>query len=137
MSGSDGSITDRGQAPPLLRRGSGVEPVVALLEVADDAFVVLDGVVVVVLELGGGSQHLQPDPRMPGSIRLYGAASTATTAWPPSGWKSASWAARISSVPSESSTTEGRHTNCTRGVVAGRHAVLFGPTRLGPPVRGE
>jgi hypothetical protein len=55
-------ITDRGQAPPLLRRGSGVEPVVALLEVADDAFAVLDGVVVVVRELRLHPQHLEPDP---------------------------------------------------------------------------
>ena len=45
-------VTDRGQAPPLLGRGPGVELVAALLEMADDALAVLDGVVVVVLELG-------------------------------------------------------------------------------------
>jgi len=39
-------VTDRGQAPPLLGGGPGVEPVVALLEVADDALPVLDGVAV-------------------------------------------------------------------------------------------
>src|SRR5215472_9814909 len=42
-------VTDRGQAPPLLRRGPGVEPVATLLEVADDAHAVLDGLGVVVL----------------------------------------------------------------------------------------
>ena len=50
-------MTDRGQAPPLLGRGPGVEPVVALFEVADDALAVLDGVVVVLLELGVHPQH--------------------------------------------------------------------------------
>ena len=45
-------VTDRGQAPPLLGRGPGVESVAALFEVAGDALAVLDGVVVVVFELG-------------------------------------------------------------------------------------
>ena len=54
-------VTDRGQAPPLLGCGPGVEPVAALLEVADDALPVLDGVGVVVLELGVHPQHRQPD----------------------------------------------------------------------------
>jgi hypothetical protein len=35
--------------------------VAALLEAADDAFAVLDGVLVVVLELGLHSQNRQPD----------------------------------------------------------------------------
>src|SRR5439155_25792444 len=54
-------VTDRGQAPPLLGCGPGVEPAAALLETADDALAVLDGVGVVVLELGVHPQHRQPD----------------------------------------------------------------------------
>src|SRR4051794_15083509 len=54
-------VTDRGQAPPLLGCGPGVEPGAALLETADDALAVLDGVGVVVLELGVHPQHRQPD----------------------------------------------------------------------------
>ena len=54
-------VTDRGQTPPLLGGGPGVEPVAALLEVADDALPVLDGVGVVVFELGVHPQHRQPD----------------------------------------------------------------------------
>ena len=54
-------VTDRGQAPPLLGRGPGVEPVAALLQAADHALAVLDGVGVVVLELGVHPQHRQPD----------------------------------------------------------------------------
>ena len=42
----------RVQAPPLLCRRPGVEPVGSLLKVVDDAFAVVDGVGVVVLELG-------------------------------------------------------------------------------------
>jgi hypothetical protein len=37
-------VADGGQAPALLDRGLGVEPVAALLEVADDAVAVFDGV---------------------------------------------------------------------------------------------
>ena len=44
-------ITDRSEASPLLCSGPSVEPVAALLEIADDPFTVLDRVGVVVLEL--------------------------------------------------------------------------------------
>ena len=105
---------NRGEAAALLRRGTGVEPVAALLEVADDAFAVVDGVVVVVLELGVHPQHRQPDPadagQHPPVRRLR---RRPRVAWPPSGWKSASWAVRMSTLPWGSSTTVGRHTNCT------------------------
>ena len=37
-------VADRGETPPLLRRGPDVEPLAALLEEADVAFGVLDGV---------------------------------------------------------------------------------------------
>jgi hypothetical protein len=54
-------VADRGEAPPLLRRGPDVEPVASLLEATDDAFAVLDGVVVV-LGLGLRLQHRQSCP---------------------------------------------------------------------------
>jgi len=54
-------VTDRGQTPPPLGGGPGVKSVAALLEAADDALPVLDGVGIVVLELGVHPQHRQPE----------------------------------------------------------------------------
>ena len=95
----------------------------------------LDGVVVVVLELGVDPQHRQPDPADAAAASARTAASsTATVAWPPSGWKSASWAVRISTLPC-GVVDDGRAADeLHRGVVAGRHAVLVGAACLGPPV---
>jgi hypothetical protein len=85
-------VTDRGQA--LLRCGPGVEPVAALLEVAYDALAMLDGVGVVVLELGVHPQHRQPDVAALGleTSELGGEALR---------------------LARGSSTTVGRHANCT------------------------
>ena len=97
---SAGSSSHRpGQAPLLLGRGPGVEPVAALLEVADDALAVLDGLASSYLNLASTPSTASRTPRLPDSIRPYGAAPGATAAWPPSGWKSASWAVRISALP--------------------------------------
>ena len=52
--------------PPLLGGGSGVEPVVALLEISDDALAVVHGIGVVVFELGLHAQHRQPRTANPG-----------------------------------------------------------------------
>jgi signal transduction histidine kinase len=56
---------------------------------------------------------LRTDLARPPHGEMTPAAPGATAAWRPSGWKSASWAVRISALPWGSSTMVGRHTNCT------------------------
>ena len=52
-------------------------------------------------------------PRMPGSMRPYGAARRRPRRARPRAGSRASWAVRISTLPSGSSTIVGRQTNCT------------------------
>jgi hypothetical protein len=95
----------------LLGGSTGVEGVVALLEATDDTFPVLDRLWSSYLNLASTRSTCSRIPRIPGSIRPYGGSSTATSARPPSGWKSASWGARMSTLPWGSSITAGRQTN--------------------------
>lgn len=72
-------------------------------------------------------------PRIPDSIRPYGAVPTATAARSPSGWMSANWAVRMSTLPWVVDDGGPAH-ELHSGVVAGRRAVLVRAAGLGPPV---
>ena len=106
-------VADRVQAPPLLRRGTFVEPVATLLEIADDALTVLDRVVVVVLELRVDPQYSQPHTADAAQHPSIGRFIDGDGGVPALGLEVAQLGGRISTLPAGSSTMVGRQTNCT------------------------
>src|SRR5215208_1293092 len=130
-------VTDCGEAPPLLRGSPGVEPVAALLEVADDALAMLDGIGVVVLELGVHPQHRQPHaadagkhPPVRRCVDADGSVAAFGLEVGKLGGENLRFVLRV--VDNRWPTYE-----LHRGVVTRRHAILVGPTRLGPPIRWD
>ncbi|WP_396936702.1 hypothetical protein [Mycolicibacterium sp.] len=105
-------VTDRGQAATLLRGRAGIQRVVALFEIADDTATVIDRIVIVVLEFRVDAVHRQAQPADAGEHARVRAVVDRDSGVSASGWKSPSCAARISTLPSASSTTVGRQTNC-------------------------
>src|SRR4051812_21753898 len=123
-------VTDRGQPAPLLLRGTGVEPVAAVLEIADDPLTVFERIVVVVLELRFHAQHCQPyasdagkHPPVRGLTDRYGRIPALGLEVGQLGGEDLDLALGV--VDNRWAAYE-----LHRGVVTGRHAVLIGSTRL-------
>jgi hypothetical protein len=93
--------------------GPGVEPLAALLEAADDASPVLDGIGVVVFELGVHARHRQPDAADAGQhppVRRRAGGYGGVAAF---GLEVGELGGEDLGLALGSSTTVGRHTNCT------------------------